>query len=143
MKSRSLSSLAGNQQIRYLSVGVFNTLLGLLTYFLIQYIYGFYIGYLGSLLFAHFLVSFVAFILYRKFVFYKTGNVVLDFLKFQAVYSVSLGINLIVLPAVILATGVNPYMGQVFSITIITVISYFGHKYFSFRIHKKRSVPKN
>lgn len=133
MKSRFFSSLVGNQQIRYLFVGAINTLLGLLTYFVIQYNYGVYIGYLGSLLIAHFLVSIFAFFLYRKFVFHKTGNVVFDFLKFQAVYSVSLGINLIVLPTVILTTGVNPYLGQVFSIIIITVVSYFGHKYFSFR----------
>lgn len=144
---RFLESYASNEQLRFITVGGFNTILGLIAYSTIQYFYGQFIGYLGSLLIAHFLVSILAFFLYRQFVFNKSGTALIDFLKFQAVYSVSLGINLVVLPLVIHQTGFNPYIAQIISVLLVTIISYLGHKFFSFRrstqprLNKKANPP--
>ena len=125
--------ISSNEKIRFLIVGGLNTVVGLLVFYATQYFFGKYITYIGSVLFAHFLVSGFGFFLYRRFVFKVSGNVMLDFLRFQSVYSFSLISNLVILPILVSACGWNVYIAQTVTVLIVTVVSFIGHKFFSFR----------
>ena len=126
-------SLYNNEKIRFLLVGGINTVLGLLLFYLVQFFIGKYITYIGSLLTTHLMVSTIGFILYRKYVFKVTGNLLVDFFRFQSVYSVSLISNLVILPVLVSGFHWNVYVAQTLTIAAVTVVSFLGHKLFSFQ----------
>lgn len=128
-----LLSLIKNEKIRYLLVGGFNTAFGLLVFYCVQFLFGNYITYIGSLLSTHLIVSTLGFVLYRKYVFKVSGNLVVDFLRFQSVYSVSLIANLLILPLLVSGLHWNVYLAQTVTVGVVTVVSFIGHKIFSFR----------
>ncbi len=121
------------EKVRFLLVGGMNTFLGFGLFALIQFLVGKWIGEVFVLLLAHLFASSVAFVLHRRITFQVTGNVLQDYIRFQTVFIVPIGINLVVLPFLVRVLGINVYIAQGL-ITVVTVtISYFGHKYFSFR----------
>ncbi len=73
-----------------------------------------------------------AFVLYRRFVFRVRGHVWRDLARFEAVYLVSIGINAIVLP-ILVGIGWERLVAQASILLVTTLISYFGHRHFSFR----------
>lgn len=128
-----INDLIQNEKIRFLAVGSFNTLIGYLTFSILQFRFGQSIGYIGSLIISHLFVSILAFYLYRKLVFKVQGRLFLDFIRFQGVYSISLILNIVILPMFVQVVGINPYFGQALSICVVTILSFIGHKLFSFR----------
>lgn len=127
-------ALAQDERLRFLIVGGINTLVGYGTFALVQYLAGHVLSYFGSLLVAHLLASALAFVLYRRWVFRVAGgSTVLDFLRFQTVYLIPLGANAVALPLLVELANWSPYLAQAAIIMVSTVISYLGHKYFSFR----------
>lgn len=129
-----------DQRVRFLLVGGINTGFGFAVFIVFDLTVGRALDNVGSsvagsivtLLLSHVVASILAFVLYRRFVFRVTGNVVLDFVRFQGVYAVPLAINLIVLP-VLVEVGVPRIAAQATIIVVTTLFSYFGHKFFSFR----------
>ncbi|MBC7763120.1 MAG: GtrA family protein [Candidatus Saccharibacteria bacterium] len=132
MKTR-IARLFRDQRIRFLITGAINTAVGYVLFAGIQFAIGNTVGYVASLILAHLLSSSVAFILYRKFVFVVRGNVLLDYGRFQTVYIMPLLINLLALPALVELLRWNVYVAQAIIVCVSTAISYFGHKFFSFR----------
>ena len=121
-------------------VGGFNTLLGFGAFVLIQFLVGAWIGEVLVLLLAHLSASSIAFVTHRRITFRVDGNLVIDFVRFQSVYLIPIGINIVVLPLLVRVGGMNVYLAQGL-ITVVTVfVSYFGHKYFSFR--RKSPTPR-
>ena len=118
---------------RCLVTGVSNTVIGYGLFAAVQYLIGHYVTYVGSLLIAHLLSSIIAFVLYRRFVFRASGSVLGQFWRFQTVYIVPLGINILLLPTLVQVFSVNVYLAQACSTVLIAIGSYFAHKYFSFR----------
>lgn len=129
---KSLLKYLSQEKIRFLLVGGFNTAFGYLLFASIQFTIGKSITFFGSLYLSHAIGSSIAFVLYRRFVFPVQGQLLKDFLKFQSVYLVPLISNTFLLPAIILIFNLNAYVAQAISMVILTVVSYFGHKYFSF-----------
>jgi putative flippase GtrA len=125
----SLEALLAHEQFRFLVVGGVNTAVG----------YGFFAlfllfsGYLASLYLSYAAAVVVAFVLHRRFTFRVRGNVVVDFVRFVGVYVVSLAVNTAVLPLLVEVAGLHPLWAQAIALVITTVISYVGHKWFSFR----------
>lgn len=134
----SIKQLLNNDKIRYLIVGGFNTVFGFSTFAIIQFSIGSSITYIGSLYLSHLIASIVAFNLYRRFVFPVKGNTIRDFLKFQVVYIVPLLVNTFLLPLFVSLLHWNVYIAQAITTVILTISSYLGHKFFSFR----RKAPK-
>lgn len=128
-----MKNLLGNEKFKFLITGVFNTAFGFLMFSLIQFSIGKYITYIGSLYLSHFLTSTLAFFIYRKFVFVVSGQLLKDYWRFQTVYIVPLLANTFLLPVIIVSTGINVYFAQAIATVVLTVISYLGHKYFSFQ----------
>lgn len=128
--------LLSDQRVRFLMVGGTNTVVGFVLYSLLWLTLGHVITYFGALYGSYALASILAFFLYRRFVFHVTGNAWAMFLRFQSVYIVSLVINTLALPLLIEVLGWNPLVAQ-FAITFVTtMVSYVGHKFFSFRRKK-------
>jgi len=127
------------ESLRFLVVGAFNTLLGFGAFVLIQFLIGKWIGEVLVLLLAHLSASSIAFVTHRRITFRVSGNLLIDFVRFQSVYIVPIGINLVVLPLLVRVAGMNVYLAQGLITIATVVVSYFGHKYFSFR---RKTPPK-
>jgi putative flippase GtrA len=131
----AVAKLLGDERVRFLLIGGVNTVLGYGIFVLFDVTIGKYVGYLGSLYLSYVIATSIAFILHRRFTFrvVGTGNTVIDLLRFSSVYIVSLAINTIALPVLVEAAGLAPIAAQAIIVVLTTVLSYFGHKFFSFR----------
>jgi putative flippase GtrA len=127
--------LVHDQGFRFLAVGATNTVVGYLIFAaLTHWVFSrVSFGYLISLLIAYAVAIVMAFLLFRRFVFPVAGRVVTDFLRFVSVYLVSIGINVVALPLLVEFGHFNPLLAQAIVLAVTTLISFFGHKNFSFR----------
>jgi putative flippase GtrA len=130
-----LLRLAQDQRIRFLIVGGVNTVVGygLFAAFNEWVFANVPFGYLASLVLSYAIAIVLAFVLYRRFVFVVRGNLVIDFLRFVSVYLLSIGINLVVLPIFVELLHLPALLAQAIILVVTTVISFVGHRYFSFR----------
>ena len=144
MKRRTTRLLA-DERVRFLLVGGFNTVLGYALFALLQITIGHVIGYLGSLYMSYAIGIAIAFVLHRRVTFRKsgTGTIWVDFLRFVGVYVVSLAINSVLLPLLVEVAGITPLIAQAIAVVTTTVVSYFGHKFFSFRRGPEHGDPRN
>lgn len=131
----AIARFFGDQRIRFLAVGGINTLLGYVIFAaLAQWVFvDVAFGYLLALIVSYAISITVAFVLYRRFVFVVKGNVVVDFVRFVSVYAVSIGANAVALPLLVEIAGLHPLVAQAIVLAVTTLISFVGHKYFSFR----------
>lgn len=132
---RLIARLIADQRVRFLAVGGVNTVLGYAIYAaLAQWVFAHVpFGYLIALVISYAISITVAFVLYRRFVFVVKGNVLIDFLRFVGVYAVSILANAVALPLLVEFGGLNPLLAQAIVLVVTTLISFVGHKYFSFR----------
>ncbi|COI26131.1 GtrA family protein [Weissella confusa] len=129
-----LKRLTGDERVRFLLVGVFNTGFGFAIFSLFTYILkSFEYGYMVALVISQILATVVAFWLHKTVTFKAPGHLIRDFVRFAMVNSVSYVINLITLPVLVHGFDWNPYVGQFSLLLITTLISFVGHKYFSFK----------
>ena len=135
-----LQGLVGSEQFRFLVVAGINTALG----------FGLFVGavwvlgeslYGLALIISHVVASTVAFVLYRRMVFFVRGRVATDFLRFQAVYLVALFCNGVLLYLGVEVLGLRPIPCQVFSLALVGIGSYFAHRFFSFARLPLREQP--
>jgi putative flippase GtrA len=121
-----------SHSFRYLLIGFYNTIVGYLLFGLVNYV-------LGS--FTHYLVIFgVSFILslthayvgQRYIVFRSTAPWWREYLRFFIVNLTGMAGNALLL-VVFVESGMGLMVAQAISVLIVTVFSYFGHRYFSFR----------
>jgi putative flippase GtrA len=131
----SVAALVADERVRFLVVGGINTVVGYLLFAALQLSVGHVIGYLGSLYGSYVLAVTLAFVLHRRFTFRVegTGSRLVDFVRFASVYVVSLAANTVVLPLLVELARLDPLVAQAISVVVTTIVSYFGHKYFSFR----------
>jgi putative flippase GtrA len=135
-----LLRLVRDQRVAFLIVGATNTAVGFLLFVGFELTVGRYVdvavnrvaGSLATLLCAHVLAVLFAFVLYRRFVFRVRGHVLRDLARFEAVYLVAITINAVVLP-ILVELGVQRILAQASILIVTTLISYFGHRHFSFR----------
>lgn len=128
-----LLRLIRNQQVAFLLVGVTNTAVGFAFFVMFEYTIGQIWGYLATLAFAHVCSVLCAFVLYRTFVFKVRGHVWRDLGRFEMVYLVALGINAAMLPLLVEVAGLAVIPAQALIVFVTTLVSYFGHRGFSFR----------
>lgn len=121
--------------MRFLLIGAANTALGYGLFVAFELTVGHRIGYLGSLYVSYAIAIVVAFVLHRRFTFRVagSGNVLVDFLRFVSVHLVALLVNTAALPLLVEFAGLSPMLAQAIVVLATTVISYLGHKFFSFR----------
>jgi len=135
-----LRALAGDQRIAFLMVGTANTVFGFALFVFFDFTIGRAVdaragtvaGSLATLVCSHVLAVLLAFVLYRRFVFKVRGHILRDLARFESVYLTAFGINAVALPF-LTSLGVNRILAQASIIGITTVVSYVGHRHFSFR----------
>ena len=125
-----------DQRIAFLLVGAFNTVFGWVLFAVAQRALGQHLGpfgYMVSLYVSYAVSIFCAFLLHRYLVFRVRGHFWLDLGRFTLVNLAGLGINTVLLPLVIETTRIAPIVAQGCVALAVAVVSYAGHKYFSFR----------
>ena len=79
----------------------------------------------------------MAYATHKLFVFRTKGNVLREYLRFYGVYGVTTVLGLIALPLCVEMMGMSPYVAPLLIMAVGFVVSYFGHKHFSFKSHTK------
>ncbi|OBK96466.1 polysaccharide biosynthesis protein GtrA [Mycobacterium asiaticum] len=135
-----LIRLFRDQRVAFLVVGAINTVVGFGIFVacsesvgqLVDHRSGTVAGSLVTLGISHVLSVLFAFVMHRQFVFRVRGHVMRDLARFESVYLTALGINAVALP-VLVQLGLHRIPAQAIILAASTVLSYFGHRYFSFR----------
>ncbi len=129
-----------DQRVAFLLVGGFNTAFGFLAFVAFDRLYAALapqwvdvVHNTVTLACAHVVSVIVAFVLYRTLVFRVTGQVWRDLARFESVYLVSLGVNWVLLNLLTVVVGLPAIVAQALVVAVIAVVSFFGHKHFSFR----------
>ncbi len=127
---------------RYLVVGVWNTAFGYATFALFTALLDRYVpaSYLAASLISSLLNITVSFLGYKWFVFKTRGNYLKEWGRCLVVYSGSIALGLAMLPPTVLLveylTGnprAAPYIAGALLMAAQVVLSFLGHKNFSFK----------
>lgn len=125
-----LRLLFDRREVRFLIVGVINTAVG----------YGAYVLFLAlglNYLIAGTLSTIIgvanSYIWNRFFTFKSKGKAVNELARFSLVYLVSYCISMLFLYLVVGVFGLNAYIAGGVNLILTTLISWFGHKNFSFK----------
>ena len=122
-----------SQKLRYLATGGFNTLAGYGEFALLYYLMTPALPYAVPWLLANILGITTSFLTYKFFVFRTHGRYLREYLRFYVVYGIP------ALPGLgLFALGVgklhwNAYAVHAVIMFLTVIVSYFGHKHFSFR----------
>jgi putative flippase GtrA len=135
-----LRALVRDERVAFLLVGGFNTAFAYLLFAALAATAGRALdeaghpvaGSLVPLAGSYAVAVLVAFVLYRRLVFRVRGHVLRDLARFVSVYVVSISLNAVLLP-VLVALGVPRLGAQALIVAVITIVSYVGHRWFSFR----------
>lgn len=122
-------SLQVKQFFKFCIVGVFNTIIGYLLFLLFLNWFNYFI----SLVISYIITIMHSYFWNRLWTFKSNGRRLMEFLRFISVYVAVFGANAITLFLFINLFNFEPWIGQLFSLSIITIISFTGHKYWSFR----------
>lgn len=126
--------------IKFLIVGVWNTIIGYLTYFLalkaIQAVFETtHFAYLWAMGVAQVIGTINAYFSHREITFAERarGNKLSEFLKFSLVYVLTFCLTLVLMPVFVVVLGISPEITGIIVICIGTAVSYLGHSRFSFK----------
>ena len=119
--------------LAYLLTGAWNTVFGMGLYALAYHLWGEYIHYIVLSIFVNILAITNAFLCYKLFVFRTKGNWLQEYFRCYVVYgSVSL-CNIGLLWLLVHFFNMNPAWANAFGIAFVAFVSYFAHKFFSFK----------
>ena len=128
-----LFRLISDQRIAFLLVGATNTAVGTGWFIVFQWLFGASLGYFVVLICAHVAAVLCAFVLYRRFVFRVRGHVLRDLGRFELVNLSALGVNAALLPLFVEVFKLPVILSQLIITAGTMLISFFGHRGFSFR----------
>lgn len=129
------------KKIRFLLVGVWNTLFGLLVFIACDYLFERlfsprYVAYMSAAVLSNILAIINAYIFHKHISFQSTvrgRGIIIEFARFFTTYLFSMVLGLILLPASVELLGIEPKIAAALLIPVTVIISYFGHSRFSFR----------
>ena len=115
--------------LRFLLVGVGNTLVGLISIFTAKGLFG--MGDVAANAFGYSIGITVSFTLNRAWTFRHSGSIANTLMLFLLVQAIAYLINLICV-LFLIDQGVNGYLAQTLGIAPYTVVSYIGSRYLAF-----------
>lgn len=129
-----------DQRVAFLIVGGINTVVGMGLFVafsltigeVVDRRFGRVAGALATVVIAHVLSVLFAFVMHRRFVFRVQGHILRDLTRFWSVYLAAGAINLVALP-VLVELGLQRIPAQAMIVASTMILSYFGHRHFSFR----------
>lgn len=120
------------QPLIFLLVGGWNTLFGVSLYAVAYFFLKDLVNYFVLLFFCNIVAITNAYIFYKLFVFKTKGDWLDEYFRFYGVYGVAMVLGMGLVALEVRAFHFHPVLAN-FTATIITVmISFVGHKYFSF-----------
>jgi putative flippase GtrA len=141
-------TVPGGQFGRYLLVGLWNTTFGYACFAAFTALLDKAIphSYLSAFVLSNLLSITVAFLGYKWFVFKTKGNYLREWCRCVGVYSGSIVLGLVLLPAMVFTIrhklgyqNAAPYIAGALLTGITVILSFFGHKHFSFRSKRPRA----
>jgi putative flippase GtrA len=138
----ALGRLWRDERIAFLVVGGVNTVVGVAIFIAFTYVLRDRIGYMGVLVCSYAVAIVCAFTLQRTLVFRVRGHLLRDLARFTVVQLGALGVNAVLLPLLVEVAGVPVIPAQVIAVAISVVLTYTGHKLFSFRRSPAAAVPE-
>ncbi|GEM_PF-1297658 len=114
---------------RFSLVGILNTIVGYGAFLILLG----HANYMIALILAHFIGVCHSYVWNRHWTFKSRGIKTNEFLRFNSVYLVVLAVNALALAFLVEGLGIRPEIGQLIALPIVTVISFTGHKHWSFR----------
>ena len=122
-----------DQRVAFLMVGAINTVVGYLVFAGFLVTVGQRSHYLVALACAHVISVLFAFVLYRFLVFRVRGHVLSDLWRFETVYLSALAVNFVLLPVFVEIAHLPILVAQALIVFVTSVMSWVGHKRYSFR----------
>lgn len=121
--------LQQDQRLRFIEVGIVNTAVG-------YGVYALCIWYRLNYFFANCIATVIgvlcSYLLNKLYTFKSYNKSMAELVRFVSVYTISFLISNVILYLLVGRLGIDPYIAGVANLVSITVISWFGHKYFSF-----------
>lgn len=124
--------------VRYLLVGGWNTIFGILVYTVLFETIGNKVHYLLLAIPSNILAITNAYICYKLIVFRTKGNIIREYLRCYLVYGTSALLGMSGLFILVSGLKIYPVLANILVTFTTVAISYFGHKYFSFRSKDKQ-----
>jgi putative flippase GtrA len=129
-----------NLKIRFIIVGIWNTIFGYLVYISLDSLFSWlfskrYVAYMSALVFANIIAIINAYIFHKYMTFksrIKGIGIIYEFLKFSLTYLVTFCLSLFLLPFFVEIMGIQPKIAGACVILCCTIISYLGHTRISF-----------
>lgn len=125
-------SAPDHRAVPYLLVGGYNTVVGYLLFFLTNYFLKDNVHYLGILGISFMLSLTHAYVGQRWIVFRSSAPWPGEYFRFFLVNLSGLAGNAVLL-VVFVEAGIGLMISQALSVVIVAIVSYFGHRHFSFR----------
>ncbi len=125
-----VQGLFKDKKVRFLFVGVLNTIFGFGVYSLFIFMG---LHYLAAQFFGSILAITHSFLWNKYFTFKSKEKPAKELPRFILVYAISYVLNMMLLYALIERLKINQYLAGAGGIFITTIISYVGHKKISFR----------
>lgn len=124
--------------IKYLMVGMINTLVGFGIIFILMYS-----GLLPEIAnFIGYLCGFIlSFILNKYFTFKSKNYVKSEFIRFALSMGIAYLINLLILVISYRSLGINEYISQIIAGIFYTLVGYLLSKFYTFKLVKKDRNP--
>ena len=123
---------AHEEKVRYLIVGGWNTVFGFMAFVGLYYFLGEIFHYISILTISYVASISNAYVFYKIFVFKTKGNYLKEYLRFYLVYGLVYAMNILLLPLFVEILKINIIIAQGIILFFTVVISYTGHKYYSF-----------
>src|SRR5450756_816022 len=121
-----------DQRVAFLMVGAVNTAVGFICFAGFLTLLG-QQRYMATLLCSHIIAVLIAFVLYRFVVFRVRGHVLADLWRFETVYLSALAVNFVLLPGLVEIAHLPVLLAQALIVLVTSVMSWLGHKHYSFR----------
>jgi putative flippase GtrA len=121
------------EQVLFLVIGGWNTVFGYLVFAGLYWALNDSLPVTVVLVFSWVIAVANAYVCYRYLVFRSRGRMHREIPRFFLVYGVTLVANIIVLPLALRTLSLNAYVVQGLFTLAVVLVSYFGHRWFSFR----------
>lgn len=120
------------QKIAYILAGVWNTLFGYLIFVVLYSLLHQTFHYTVILVLSYIICITNAFLSYKFIVFKTKGNLLREYLRFYVVYGASFIVNIALMLIIVEFLKVRPIPAQSVILFFMTLVSYLGHKHYSF-----------
>jgi len=128
IRKKHTENFALDQLYKFIIVGILNTAIGYGSFFFLLS----YFNYIISLIISYILSVTNSYLWNKYWTFNSKKNPAKEYLKFWSIYLITFVINILTLTIWVNTLNFDPKIGQLIVLPILTIISFAGHKYWSF-----------